>query len=257
MLKELIKKLSTKGRVVILVDEYDKPIINNLQNDEVRDKNRALLKDIFGVVKSLDKYIRFTFITGVSKFSQVSLFSGPNNLTDITMDRRFATMMGYTDEELRDNFEDHVQGVIAHRKKRGINISPEAVFQEIRYWYNGYRFSTKESKVYNPFSTLLYFNSFEAKSYWYSSGSPSFLIDELKKHRLSMVSLDGTTASAEELMDNSCRDIDLKALMYQTGYFTIKGYNEISKQFLLGLPNEDVRSAFINSLVRDFAGITP
>jgi len=256
-LKRLVIELARKNRVVVLVDEYDNAIINNLKYPKVAEKNRDLLKAFFGTLKSLDRYLKFTFVTGVSKFSQVSLFSGPNNIKDITMDSRYAGMMGYTEEELKSCFSEHIQSIVQNKKEQGNPATETNILDEIRTWYNGYRFSRAETYVYNPFSTLNYMDEKEAKTYWYSSGTPSFLVDELKKHSESMVSLDGMTATEEELMDISRLDeIDLTALMYQTGYFTIKGYNSVSKRYHLGLPNEEVRSAFINSLVRNFTHIS-
>ena len=256
-LKRLILALSKKNRVVVLVDEYDSPIINNLEDITIAEKNRKLLKSFFGTLKGLDDHLKFTFITGISKFSQVSLFSGLNNLKEITLDTRYAGIMGYTQEELKNYFSNHIESIIQNRKEQGNPTTKDSILDEIRTWYNGYRFSRAEICVYNPFSTLNYMDEKEVKTYWYSSGTPSFLIDELKRHSESMISLDGTTATEEELMNISFIDgIDLTALMYQTGYFTIKGYNSISKRYHLGLPNEEVRSAFINSLVRNFTSIT-
>jgi hypothetical protein len=257
-LKRLVIELSKKRPVVVLIDEYDSAIINNLKNPEIAEKNRDLLKDFFGTLKGLDKYLKFTFVTGVSKFSQVSLFSGPNNLKDITMDPRYAAMMGYTEKELKKAFSDHIQSIVENRNKQQESlVTKESILEEIRTWYNGYRFSREGTCVYNPFSTINYLDEQEAKAYWYSTGTPSFLIDELKKHSESMVSLDGTTATQDKLMDISSFDhVDVEALMYQTGYFTIKDYNPLSKKYSIGLPNEEVRSAFINSLVQNFAPIT-
>jgi len=252
-LKVLVEELSKKNQVVVLVDEYDSAIINNLKNSELAEKNRDILKGFFGTLKGLDEHLKFTFVTGVSKFSQVSLFSGPNNLKDITMDPRYAGMMGYTEEELKQSFSEHIQFIVENKKDQRSLVTKNTILDDIRAWYNGYRFSRSEICVYNPFSTLNYLDEQEARAYWYRTGTPSFLIDELKNHPKSMVSLDGTTAREDELMDiSSLEDIDLKALMYQTGYFTIKEYNSISKRYHLGLPNEEVRSAFINSLVKHF-----
>lgn len=231
-LKRLILALSKKNRVVVLVDEYDSPIINNLEDITIAEKNRKLLKSFFGTLKGLDDHLKFTFITGISKFSQVSLFSGLNNLKDITLDSRYAGMMGYTEEELKSYFSKHIESIIQNRKEQGNPTTKDSILNEIRTWYNGYRFSRAETCVYNPFSTLNYMDEKEVKTYWYSSGTPSFLIDELKRHSDSMVSLDGTTATEEELMNISfIYGIDITALMYQTGYFTIKGYNSISKRY--------------------------
>ncbi|WP_194848315.1 ATP-binding protein [Candidatus Neptunochlamydia vexilliferae] len=258
-LDTLVVRLSNKYRkkVAVLIDEYDKPIIDHLEDLDVARKNRDILKDFFGTIKSLDKHLKFTFITGISKFSRVSLFSALNNLNDITMEPKYAGMMGYTEEELRASFRDHIQKIAQERSQLGNLVPEEKVIDEVRNWYNGYRFSEGKLCVYNPFSTLKFMQSKKPKTYWYSTGTPSFLIHQLKEHLESMVSLDGTTATEEELMDiSSLEQINLEALMYQTGYFTIKDYNSISNRYLLGLPNEEVRSAFINSLVKNFAPIT-
>lgn len=252
--KEGLKSLVTqvfhaKNRpVVVLIDEYDHAIIRALNDLAAARKNREILKDFFTMLKSLDEYLKLVFITGISKFSQVSLFSGLNNLNDITMDPKYAGMMGYTDEELRKAFGSHINAIAQERGEES-----EAVVQEVRSWYNGYRFSEDVLCVLNPFSTLKFMQIKTPKAYWYSTGTPSFLIEQLKKHPQSMIALDGTTAREDELMDiSSLEEIDLKALMYQTGYFTIQGYHQISKRYYLGLPNEEVRTAFLNSLVKHF-----
>ena len=251
-LESLIAALSQKNRVVVLVDEYDKPIINNLDHLDVAQQNRKLMRDFFGTLKSLDEHLKFTFFTGVSKFSQVSIFSGLNNLTDITMNPKYSALMGYTEEEMKRDFKEHLQAIA---KEKGREES--SLLSEIREWYNGYRFSEEKMSVYNPYSTLRFLSEHKPQGYWYSTGTPSFLIDQVKKYPESMVSLDGASATEEELMDISDLEaIDLAALMYQTGYLTIQGYNPISRRYRLGLPNEEVRSAFINSLVGSFAKIT-
>lgn len=248
---QLSKKYKT--RVVVLIDEYDKPIIDHLDNLTIAQTNKSILKGFFGTLKGLDAHLRFIFVTGISKFSRVSLFSGLNNLKDITIDPKYAGIMGYTEEELKSNFPDYIKNIVEKRKTE----TEKTIAKEVRTWYNGYRFSKSEICVYNPFSTLNFMDKQETGSYWYSTGTPSFLIDELKKYPNSMISLDGATASEEALMDISRLDkIDLTALMYQTGYLTIKDYNPISKRYHLGLPNEEVRSAFINSLVQNFAPMT-
>ncbi len=257
-LKSLITKLAnkTKKKIVVLVDEYDDAIINRLKNLDVALENKEILKDFFTVLKSLDEHLKFTFVTGVSKFSQVSLFSGPNNLNDITMNPRYAGLMGYTEDELRSNFKSYIHDLAQESSLNSKKVSDEDIICEIRTWYNGYRFSEGEVCVYNPFSTLKFMQNKKPKPYWYSSGTPSFLIEELKSRSDAMVSLDGSSAIEEELMDISCLDnIDITALMYQTGYLTIQSFNPVSKRYRLGLPNEEVRSAFINSLVQNFAKI--
>lgn len=259
-LKSLIVQVSTrhKKKAVVLVDEYDHAIINRLGDLEIAKGNREILKDFFTMLKSLDEYLKFSFITGVSKFSQVSLFSGPNNLTDITMDPTYAGIMGYTEEELKENFQDYIQGIAKKRSKQGNLVSKKDIIEEIRTWYNGYRFSEEELSVYNPYSTLRYLSSKKAESYWYSSGTPSFLIDEAKKHPQSVVPLSGTSALKSTLSDISRLDrIHLAALMFQTGYLTIQGYNSEENSYDLGFPNKEVKEAFFNSLLQEFTEVDP
>ena len=155
-LEMLVKGLAKNGRVVVLIDEYDKPLIDHLHNQEVAEGNRQLLQDFFGVLKNLDEYIEFTFITGISKFSKVSLFSGANHLNDISMSAQYAAMMGYTQEEITEYFGQHIQAIAEKRNQKGQPTSEEDILAEIKDWYNGYRFSEEEIYIYNPFSTLTY-----------------------------------------------------------------------------------------------------
>ena len=255
-LKNLVKALAEKERVVVLVDEYDKPIIDNLDRPEVTADNRKLLQNLFGALKNLEDYLRFTFVTCISKFAQVSLFSGANNLKDITLSPKYAGMMGYTEQELVAYFDEHLQAITQARSTPGQPLTQEAVLAEIKAWYNGYRFSEEEIYVYNPFSTLNYLDEQKPKSYWYASGTPSFLLEQVKKHPNSVVPLSGVKAEESELMSmGSLAEIDLKALMFQTGYLTIVGYSALSQHYQLGFPNQEVREAFTKSLVKQFAPI--
>jgi hypothetical protein len=257
-LKVLIESLSKKNQVVVLVDEYDSAIINNLKNLEVAEENRNTLKAFFETLKSLDDYLKFTFITGVSKFSQVSLFSGPNNLTDITMDPEYAGMMGYTEEELRYSFGEYINTIAKERSDQGVPTTEDDILDEVRTWYNGYRFSRGKTCVYNPFSTLKFIRTKEPMGYWYSSGTPSFLIDHLKKQPLSISTLSGTESSMSDLLDiSSLEYIDIPALMFQTGYLTIKEYDSKDQSYKLDFPNREVREAFYNSLIKEFTRINP
>ena len=253
-LKALIKALASKERVVVLIDEYDKPLIDNLHNLEVSEGNRRLLQDFFGALKSLDEYIEFTFITGVSKFSKVSLFSGANHLNDISMSAQYAAMMGYTQEELTKYFGQHIQAIAEKRNQKGQPTSEEDILAEIKDWYNGYRFSEEEIYIYNPFSTLKYLAEKKPESYWFATGTPFFLTEQIKKHSKDLVPLSGTKAKSDELMSSgNITEIDIKALMFQSGYLTIESYNEKTRYYQLGFPNKEVREAFIHSLVKHFA----
>ena len=257
-LTTLIEELAKKNKVVVLVDEYDSPIIINLKTPEIAEQNRDLLKAFFGTLKSLDRYLKFTFVTGVSKFSQVSLFSGPNNLKDITMDLRYAGMMGYTEEELKLSFKEYLQFISKQRSDQGKVVADKDILDEVRTWYNGYRFSIGNLCVYNPFSTLNFMDEKEAQSYWYSSGTPSFLLDEVKKHPQSVIPLSGSSVLKSALSDISKVDrINLPALMFQTGYLTIRGHNPEENSYDLDFPNREVKEAFFNSLLQEFTEVDP
>ncbi|XWN35588.1 MAG: AAA family ATPase [Roseivirga sp.] len=261
-LEALVTGLSTHHPVVILIDEYDSPIIKNLKNLEVAKRNRALLQDFFGTLKSLEAHIRFTFITGISKFSKVSLFSEANHLDDITMYPQYATMLGYTEEELIQYFDKHIEAVTEQRNAQGQQTSKEEVLTEIKAWYNGYRFSKGETYLYNPFSTLKYMETREPQGYWYATGTPSFLIEQVKKHPESAVPLAGSHAEESALMEiSSLEEIDLTALMFQAGYLTIQAYHpgdEVEEgSYTLDFPNREVRQAFFSSLLKEFAKVNP
>lgn len=253
-LVSLIENLSKKSRVVILVDEYDKPIIDNLSNLDIAEKNRDLLRSFFGTLKGLDDHLKFVFITGVSKFSQVSLFSGFNNLRDITIDPKYSTMMGYTEKEIHHYFHDYVKDIVKERR----NTDEHTVFEEIKQWYNGYRFSEQNHPVYNPFSTLNFLITGKSRSYWFRTGTPSFLIEQIRKIPQSATQLSGARATESELLDiRDMRRMDLKALMWQTGYLTIQNYDPHTGLYQLEFPNKEVRTAFFDSLLQEFAEVSP
>ena len=252
-LKALIKALASKERVVVLIDEYDKPLIDNLHNLEVAEGNRRLLQDFFGALKSLDEYIKFTFITGISKFSKVSLFSGANHLNDISMSAQYAAMMGYTQEELTEYFGQHIQAIAEKRNQKGQPTSEEDILAEIKDWYNGYRFSEEEIYIYNPFSTLKYLAEKKPDSYWFATGTPFFLTEQIKKYSKDLIPLSGTQAKDDELTGSgNIEKINLKALMFQSGYLTIESYNKQTRYYQLGFANKEVREAFIHSLIEHF-----
>ena len=253
-LVNLVEELSKKERVVVLIDEYDKPLIDNLHNQEVAEGNRRILQDFFGALKNLDEYIEFTFITGVSKFSKVSLFSGANHLNDISMSVQYAAMMGYTQEELTEYFGQYIQDITQERNAQGQSSNEEEVLAEIKDWYNGYRFSKAESYVYNPFSTLKYLAEKEAESYWFATATPTFLVEELKKRPQEVTSLSQMLATQKDLSDISkITRITLPALLFQTGYLTIEDYNVKLNAYQLDFPNKEVREAFFGAMLEELA----
>ena len=255
-LSALIKALASKGRVVILIDEYDKPIVDHLYNYNVSvaEGNRRLLQSFFGVLKNLDQYIKFTFITGIRRFAQPFLFSGATHLNDISMDTRYAAMVGYTQEEFDQYFAEYVQAVAEEKTQQGKRSTEEKVLEEIKVWYHGYRFSKAESYLYNPFSILNYLIKKECGNYWYETEMPSFLLQQMDKHPNSIVPLSGTEAKESALISSGTgEETNFKALMFQIGYLTIEAYNETMRYYQLGFPNYEVRMAFTYSMTKHFA----
>ncbi|MCK5522208.1 MAG: AAA family ATPase, partial [Thiomargarita sp.] len=188
---ELIKKISikTQQKVVILIDEYDKPIVDYIDDIERATKNREILKEFFGVLKSSDAFLRFVFLTGVSKFSRVSIFSDLNQIRDITFSKQFVTLLGYTQTELESHFDDYIQTLCF---ELGIKKAP--LLTQIKTWYNGYSWNAKD-RVYNPFSILNLFAEQQFDNYWFASGTPTFLMKLIKKTALDVTLLENQTVS--------------------------------------------------------------
>ncbi len=229
----------TGQRVAVLVDEYDKPILDALDTPEVARANRAFLRGLYGVIKDSDAHVRFTFLTGVSKFSKVSLFSDLNNLTDLTLDERYSAICGYTEADLDTVFAPELPGL--DRKR-------------IREWYNGYCWRGDE-KVYNPFDLLLLFDSREFDSYWFETGSPKFLVDTLFERQVSTVSLEEMVGNRDLLSAFDVEEIGTEALLFQTGYLTITDDEDLDGERLyrLGYPNREVRQSLNRVLLRRLA----
>ena len=237
-LRRLLRTLhrQTGQRVVVLVDEYDKPILDALEAPEVARANRDYLRGLYGVIKDSDAHVRFTFLTGISKFSKVNLFSQLNNLTDLTLDRRYSSICGYTDADLDTVFAPELAGLDRER---------------IREWYNGYRWRGEE-KVYNPYDVLLLFDSREFAAHWFETGTPAFLVDLLFERRVASVSLDRMVGTTELLSRFDVGQIGTQALLFQTGYLTVTGEEELGGKALyrLGYPNREVRQSLNEHLLR-------
>ena len=230
----------TGRRVVVLVDEYDKPILDALEVPEVARANRDYLRGLYSVVKDSDAHVRFTFIAGVSKFSKVSLFSGLNNLTDITLDPRYSAICGYTEADLDTVFAPELPGLDR---------------DEVREWYNGYGWRGDE-RVYNPFDILLLFRNREFGAWWFETGTPAFLVETLLGRGVSSVALDGMIASTRLLSTFDVGDIATEALLFQTGYLTITGEERLAgrSRYRLGYPNREVRQSLNESLLGRLVG---
>ena len=234
----LIRGLHARaGRpVVVLVDEYDRPILDALEAPDIARANRDYLRGLYAVIKTSDAHVRFTFLTGVSKFSKASLFSGLNNLTDITLDPRYSAICGYTDADLDRVFAPELPG-----------LDRDA----IRDWYNGYRWRGEES-VYNPFDILLLFDKREFDAWWFETATPALLVEILARRRITSVSLDGMLGTNDLLSAFDVDDIGTEALLFQTGYLTIVEEEDLGGRLLyrLGYPNREVRQSLNEHLLR-------
>lgn len=246
--RELILAMSTEHKVVVLVDEYDAPIVHYLGKQiQTAYENRELLKGFYSVLKEMDARLELVFLTGVSKFSKVGIFSGLNNLQDITMHPRFATMLGYTQEELEKNFDEELTETAAQLK-----LDKSELLAQLRLWYNGYRFEENTETVYNPVSVNTFFSFQKFENFWFATGAPTLLINILKQEGLYNFNLQPLT----QLEFDSFELDDLRpyGLLYQTGYLTIKSKNEFGL-YELDYPNHEVKNAMLAYLLEAFGGV--
>lgn len=236
---ELIEKLhkTTGKKVVILIDEYDKPILDNIDDKEKAIQMRESLKNFYSVIKDSDEHIKLVFITGVTKFSKVSIFSGLNNLNDITLDPNYGAICGYTQKELEQVFKDRLERVD---------------LEEVKLWYNGYNWLSE--KVYNPFDILLYLDKKDFRPYWFETGTPSFLIKLILQKKISVAEFESFEVGDEILESFDVDRIYPQTLLFQTGYLTIvdkkrRGY---MNKYVLSWPNLEVKMSFNNYLLNTF-----
>jgi len=235
--RELIITLSSKGKVVVLVDEYDAPILEYLAKDIGKAyENRDLLKGFYSVLKDLDTSLELVFLTGVSKFSKIGIFSGLNNLVDLSMHPAYANMLGYTQKELENNFSEEID--IA---KDVLKLSRENLLEELRIWYNGYKFEENAEKVYNPVSINNFFDRNKFENFWFSTGTPTFLVNLLKMEGTSKINL--TPFNQNGFGSLHLHRISLEIVLFQTGFITI---GEKSEDDLVQLifPNKEVKDTF-------------
>lgn len=207
--------------MVILVDEYDNPLINTFHNEEIHNKNRELLKSIYSNLKALDGYIKFAMLTGVNRFSKTSIFSGLNNLTDITFYDRYSSICGFTEDEIKKFLWPEVKKLGEEK-----NLSPEQALADLKLAYEGYHFSENCSDIYNPYSFLRALNDSKIRSYWFETATPHFLIEKLKESAIPFAALFNNLADSATLSEPDTYLSSPVALLYQTGYLTIKGYEE-------------------------------
>ena len=242
--RRLIRTLHerTGQRTVVLVDEYDKPILDALGDRELARANRDFLRGFYAMIKDCDEQLRFVFLTGVSRFSQAGIFSGLNNLRDITLDPRFGDLCGYTDAELDAVFAPELEGLDR---------------DEVRHWYNGYNWRGAD-KVYNPFDILLLFETREFKAHWFQTGTPRFLVDLVSRRRIETPALECMVADDELLSAFDVDDISVEALLFQTGYLTIAGEEAagVRSLYRLDYPNYEVKFSLNGRLLRAMAPVT-
>ena len=242
LIRDACRKYGEK--VVILIDEYDKPMLDTRHsNDELHTDIKHLLRGFYGVIKESADYIRFVMITGVTKFSHVNIFSGLNNLKDISLLPEYNALCGISESEMAEYFSEDMK---VFAQKNG--MTPEEAALEFKRHYDGYRFASRGENIYNPFSTILAFSSMMFGNYWFTSGTSMHLVEELKRNNYDFSKMGNLRVPEDLLMQEPTVARGATALLYQSGYLTIKGYE--SGLYTLGFPNKEVQSGFYNDLLR-------
>jgi Predicted AAA-ATPase/PD-(D/E)XK nuclease superfamily len=244
--EELILELSKQGSVVVLIDEYDKPITDYLLEPEKRDAHQAVLRGLYGVLKPLNAYLHQVFFTGVSKIGKLSLFSDLNQLEDISLDPRYAQLCGYTRAEIEAAFPDWVV-----RAQEQFKLEVEPFWDAVKFWFNGFSWDGAH-RLYCPFSFLLFLSQPAFKSYWYETGTPTFLVDLIKTNQLNPLEFEHKAASQQEIGSLSLDTVNPTSLMFQTGYLTIESISSTltGVRYVLEYPNNEVRQAFSQHLLQ-------
>ena len=239
----------TGKNAVVLVDEYDKPLLETMADKPLEEHNRAVFKGFFSTLKSEDHYLEFAFLTGVTKFSKVSIFSDLNHLNDISLLEEYGTICGITEEEIRLHLLDKVQQMAEKRR-----LTEEECFSELKKMYDGYHFHQDSVGVYNPYSLLRALNGREFGSYWFESGTPTFLVNKIRDTDFDVRAFSNGKlySNPRSLSDYRIDNPDILPLLYQTGYLTIIGYDSVFQSLQLGYPNNEVKYAFIECLAASF-----
>ncbi|UTC74489.1 ATP-binding protein [Treponema sp. OMZ 792] len=242
----------TGKQIVILIDEYDKPLLQTMWKDErLNEIYRTILKSFFGVIKSADQYLRFVFLTGVTKFSKVSIFSDLNNLRDLSLLPDYSALCGISQEELEEDFKPEIRSLAEKN-----DISYEDVLTKLKQRYDGYKFSEIGKNMYNPFSLLNVFAAGRMRDYWFATGTPTFLVNYLKRAHYNIPDLDGNVKMNEAGLETYRADaINPLPILFQSGYLTIKDYNDFSRLYRLGFPNDEVRYGFLDNLLPAYTPI--
>lgn len=238
----------TGKKVVILVDEYDKPLTDTIGNTDIQNANRSVLQELYGVFKNSDRYIKFTFLTGVTRYSKFGIFSAANNLQDISSNKKYASICGISENELYTYFDDEIKDFAEEE-----NVSVDEMYGMLKKKYDGYHFSEKSVDIYNPFSLLNALNEKQLRNYWFATGTPTYLVKILKKNEPDLSKLEnGISATLENIATFGNGEENIVAALYQSGYLTIKDFN--GRFYRLGFPNEEVQDGFIQCLLAEYSG---
>ncbi len=239
-------------KVVILIDEYDAPMLGTIYEPEKGNEFKSIMKEMFSPLKKLEPYLRFVFLTGITKFSQMSLFSTLNNLDDISLDDAFCALCGFTQEEIERHFTSSLR-VLASKS----GASPTEVTNQLKRKYDGYHFSPACPDIYNPFSVLKAFSKMKMADYWFASGTPTLLLESLKRFDTDIYDIDGVETSASVFNQPTESITGAIPLFYQSGYLTLKSYSPDTDTYILGIPNAEVRSGLMDNLLPAIAGKSP
>ncbi len=238
----------TGKKVVVLIDEYDAPMHDSMKDDALQEKIRDVMRNFFSPLKAEEDNLRFVFMTGISKFSQLSIFSELNNITNISMDDEYSSICGISKEELLENFREDIEDLAKTCK-----ITFDEAVERLEFHYDGYHFSGNGADMFNPYSLFNTFRVNKFGSYWFSTGTPTFLIELLKEKNIDMLQMEDIWTSSDRFDTPTKKITDPIPVLYQSGYLTIKDYIDMTDTYKLGFPNEEVRKGFSNSLFRYYA----
>jgi hypothetical protein len=240
----------TGRQVVVVIDEYDAPLLEVLHEEEQLPGYRRVMQEFYQCLKAREAMIRFCFITGITKFSQLSIFSTLNNITNITLDPEFSAICGITGEEIDTQMQPDVERIAGEYE-----VTPQEMREMLRITYDGYRFSRKSPYIYNPFSLMKAFNQRQLNNWWFESGTPSYLIRQMRQYRTDITKLDGLQVPSSAFDQPTENMMDALPLLYQSGYLTIKDYDRLTLEYTLGIPNKEVRVGFTEGLLPSVTGM--
>lgn len=245
LIKQAYEKYGRK--VVILIDEYDKPLLDCLHDSDMHEKMKSELRSFYSVIKASDRYIKFAMLTGITRFGKISVFSGLNNLKDISMMPRYNAICGISESEFHRDFKAPIASFAEEN-----SITEDMAWAQFKTMYDGYHFASRGEGIYNPFSVINAFDENELKNFWYASGSPSYLIRLIERNNYRLDNIERQARKEDQLSNISDTDQDFVPLLYQSGYLTLKKYYNDTQEYLLGFPNKEVDTSFWNSLANHF-----